>query len=442
MADAGIAVVCRRDGELAAAVRDLPRLAQMERLALKQADERQVEEGLLALNSMRPERLGRVLSAEDSLFVHIASPEVPQHVGTIMEMSGEVSVDDVAGMLDAMHGVRGHVDPGSWLRRPRWTRDESVDTKALVSEVDGVPLSVAANTFYARPLPSGATAEALIVHGSSPAVLIKLHHALGDGVAVLRGLLTGTSAKGRAWASPVGHQVSHKLPRLRLKGLLALARAGAVPRGPKFGSSRRLGLVKLSGASLRATARGLGVTPTELLLAMFALAYQGDRLRVMVPWSLRGTDTLRAAGNWTGALSIDLPVREPEPLRCLESVRDALRAGVESGAPEAANFVVRLIGLLPPPAHRLLARLVYQSRWFSAIASVIPGPRWKVSLGDAEIEAAYAVLPLAEGVPIDWGALTWGRHVTVCVTGGGAVDGPSLADRMADALREFSGMTS
>ena len=93
------------------------------------------------------------------------------------------------------------------------------------------------------------------------------------------------------------------------------------------------------------------------------------------------------------------------------------------------------------PAHRLLARLVYQSRWFGAIASVIPGPRWKVSLGGSEIEAAYAVLPLAEGVPVAWGALTWGRYVTVCVTGGGAADGKPLAARMVDALREFSGRT-
>jgi hypothetical protein len=51
------------------------------------------------------------------------------------------------------------------------------------------------------------------------------------------------------------------------------------------------------------------------------------------------------------------------------------------------------------------------------------------------------VLPLAEGVPIAWGALTWGRYVTVCVTGGGAVDGTPLAARMVDALREFSGRT-
>jgi UDP-N-acetylglucosamine:LPS N-acetylglucosamine transferase len=441
MADAGIAVVCRREGELAEAVRDLPRLAQMERLALKQADERLVEEGLLALNSARPERLGRVLSAEDALFVHIASPRVPQHVGAILEMSGEVDVADVAGMLDGMHGVRGHVDPGSWWRRPRWQQDESLDTKTLVSEVDGMPLRHAVDTFYAEPLPVGATAAALIVHGSSPAVLFKLDHALGDGVAVLRGLLTGTDGKGRAWANPVGHQVSHKLPRLRFSGLKALARAGSVPRGPKFGATRRFGLAKLPGAEVRATARALGATPTELLLAMFALAYQGDQLRVMVPWSLRGTDTLRAAGNWTGAVSVDLPVQETDPLRCLKLVQDALRSGVESGAPEAANFVVRLIGLLPAPAHRLLARLVYQSRWFGAIASVIPGPRWKVSLGGAVIEAAYAVLPLAEGVPVAWGALTWGRYVTVCVTGGGAADGAPLAARMADALRDFSGRT-
>jgi hypothetical protein len=441
MLEAGIAVVCRREGELAEAVRDLPRLAQMERLAVKQADERLVEEGLLALNATRPERLGRVLSAEDALFVHIASRRVPQHVGAILEMSGPVSVDDVAGMLDSMHGVRGRVDPGSWLRRPRWQQDESVDPKALVSEVDGVPLQQAVNAFYAEPLPTGATAVAQIVHGAKPTLLFKLDHALGDGVAVLRGLMAGTDSKGRAWTNPVGHQVSHKLPRLRLKGLLALARAGAVPRGRKFGPSRRFGLVRLPGGEVRATARAHGATPTELLLAMFALAYQGDQLRVMVPWSLRGTDTLRAAGNWTGAVSVDLPVRETDPLRCLELVRDALRAGVESGAPEAANFVVRLIGLLPTPVHRLLARVVYQSRWFGAIASVIPGPRWKVTVGGAEIEAAYAVLPLAEGVPIAWGALTWGRYVTLCVTGGGAVDGVALADRMADALREFSGRT-
>src|SRR5262249_37653747 len=101
----------------------------------------------------------------------------------------------------------------------------------------------------------------------------------------------------------------------------------------------------------------------------------------------------------------------------------------------------RMIGLLPPTVHRVLARRVYQSRWFGAIGSVLPGPRWRVRLGGAEIEAAYPVLPLADGVSVAWGALTWGGYVTVCVTGGGAWDGKPLASRMAETLRELAGRT-
>jgi UDP-N-acetylglucosamine:LPS N-acetylglucosamine transferase len=440
MAEAGVAVVCERDGELAEAVRDPARLAGMERVALELAEERTVEEGLVALNSSRPMRLDRVLAAADSLFVHIASPQVPQHVGAVLELSEQVTVADVAGMLDAMHGVRGRVDTGSWWRRPRWIQDDAVKPASLVSEVD-IPVWDAIDQFYAKPLPPGAVGAVWVVRGESPAVLIKLHHALGDGVAVLRGLITGTDGKGKAWATPAPHQVSFRVPRLRLSGLVVLARAGAVPRGQRFGSTRRHGLVKLPGAEVRSTARALGVTVTELLLALFAYAYDGDQLRAMVPWSLRGTDTLRMAGNWTGAVSVDLPVRERDPLRCLELVSASLREGVESGAPEAANFVVRMIGLPPPSVHRFLARQVYQSRWFGAIASVLPGPRWQVRLGGAEIVAAYPVLPLADGVPIAWGALTWGKYVTVGVTGGGSRDGKPLAAAMADALREFAGRT-
>jgi hypothetical protein len=75
---------------------------------------------------------------------------------------------------------------------------------------------------------------------------------------------------------------------------------------------------------------------------------------------------------------------------------------------------------------------MYRSAWFNAIASVLPGPRWDVRYAGARVVEAIPVLPLAPGVGLAWGAMTWGDRVIIGLTGG-----PRLAAQVDRLVAEI-----
>jgi UDP-N-acetylglucosamine:LPS N-acetylglucosamine transferase len=477
MARAGLAEVCPADGDLARAVtrlrREPDRLAAMRRAATEHCAAHDLVDGLRSLAAVRRGAPSRPVRAEDALFVHVDTAQVPQQVGAVIVFEpgpdGQLpTFADATAMVGAVPGIRGRLDRGSPLRRPRWREDNPVDLADLVDRYDlarddpGRRLDEIVDAYYSRGFDGRRSAgDALYVTGlpdGRAALLVKLHHALGDGITVLRALLSATDSGGRSWASPPAPPVGRRLPRglgLRrtVRGLWTLAGAGRAPGSPVNGHlatpARHHAFTRLPGRPLRTAARKLGVTANDLLVAVFAEALHRtlnteaarttEVLRVMLPWSLRSTETLRSTGNQTGAVAVDLPVG-PMPLgRRLELVRDAVRARVDAGVPEAAHLVVRAIGLLPPPLHAGLARWMYRSTWFNAIASVLPGPRWEVRFAGARVCEALPVLPLAPGVGLSWGAMIWGDRVIVGFTGGpwlgGRVD--RLATETEAALRDY-----
>jgi hypothetical protein len=284
--------------------------------------------------------------------------------------------------------------------------------------------------------------------------MIKLHHALGDGITVLSGLLSTLDDPARIPFAAGPRQVTangETKPWAEWgSGLVRLARAGRAPATPlngfTAGPERRHALVELPGAKVRRAARELDASAPELLHALFADGLQRtfglpsqSRLRVMVPWSLRGTGSMRATGNHTGAVSIDLPVG-PMPLRArVDAIAAEFRARRAEGVPEAANLVVRMFGALPPSLGAAAARGAYRARWFNAIGTVMPGPRRAVHLDGNWLVAAYPVLALAPGTGWAWGALTWGELITLGFTGrpGGAADPGLLAGHVQAAFDEL-----
>jgi diacylglycerol O-acyltransferase len=213
-------------------------------------------------------------------------------------------------------------------------------------------------------------------------------------------------------------------------------------------------MVELPAAAVRATAREHGVGTTALLLALVGEALHridpagtavDDRLRAMVP---RTTHALRRAGggddgdhrgnncyrgNHTAALALDLPVG-PMPLSWrVVAVADALARLERADQPVAAQAVVDALGRLPAPLHATLVRALYRRRFFSLITSVLPGPRKAHYVWGVRVVSVFPVLPLAEGVGLAVGFLTWGDMIGVGVsTDTGLFPG---AGQFADTLR-------
>ena len=491
MAEAGLAEVCHDEQQLAEAVHRLRtepgRLDRIEKAALRHAQARTVADGLDALLDAAAETPPpRRLRAEDALFVHAQTPEVPQQVGAVLlfdpkEDGSSISFADAVWLMEAAPGLHGRLDLGSSFRPPTYRPDPTIHTADVVSEIDVGPdgpadLEGAMDAFFSRPLNDRAGAAQLVhgLDGGGSALMIKLHHATADGIAVIgalvgrsRGQVFITEPKAEAVAPPIVWSDVVKQGAELVRGLIALAKAGTAPHSPLDGkitsSSRHHALVDLPFSEVRAVARAYGVRSTDVPTALLAEAlhrvvYAGDgidnpgddvgrrtdTLRVMMPRSTRTTATYRRSGNHTGAVSVNLPIGPMSLSERLARAKAAVDAQTDSAAPHAAHAVVWLLGRLPPWLHHRVARLVYRGTWFNVIASVLPGARSPVNLNGAPVTNVYGVLSLAPGVGLSAGILTWGNHVSMCLTGAPrtatAVD--DLAEAVLASFKEMRAATS
>jgi hypothetical protein len=290
-------------------------------------------------------------------------------------------------------------------------------------------------------------------------VLVKLHHALGGeqvAIATLAGLLSDRPAPGLHAVPPVEH--AHRArggtagrtgPR-RLGG--AMAELGdtlrAAARTPRPNSPRRhYTLVRLPAGEVRVVARRLGTSTSALLLGLLGEALYRQRapatgaarrLRTMVPMTARGGPG--TAGSEPTSAVFDLPVGAMSVRRRIDEVADALDC---PGGPRsvAARFAVRALGRLPGAAQTRLARLVYGGRFFGLVASVLPEWRRELRLLGALVTSVHPVLPLADGVALAVGYLSWGEVLGVGVTGDSALfpDADGLADNLLGVFAELAG---
>ncbi len=481
MAQAGLATVCGGPAELTDALRGLAarpaRLAGARQRALTHIDALDFDAEIAALPGLARHHGARPLSALDAFFAHAATPMVAQQVGAVLMLADHPPVgspqqlaDHIAALITdrapALPMLRRQLDlrPG---RRPRWLPVDDVDparhlSARTVGAAHGIAFSAALQQFFTTPVPLDAPPWQLeVVHNAGTAqtaILAKLHHSLGDGLAItatLIDLLTDRPDPHLLRAEPAECETwRSRALRVRrvVRGLVSLAGAGQAPAGGPVGvstSARNYAMVELPAAPVRATARLHGVGTTSLLLALVGEALHRvdpvgtavhDRLRVIAP---RTTQAVRRAdgvdhdgayrGNRTAALAVDLPVGPMPPTWRVVAVADALAKMEGADQPIAARAVVDALGRLPAPLHARLVRLIYRRRYFSLIASVLPGPRKARYVNGVRVVTAFPVLPLADGVGLAVGFLTWGDMIGVGVSADtGLVPDPA---GFADALR-------
>ena len=120
----------------------------------------------------------------------------------------------------------------------------------------------------------------------------------------------------------------------------------------------------------------------------------------------------RSPGNRSAALTLDVPAGPLSPAERLAAVRDQAGLHLRRGEPGGAALVLRVMNLLPPPVQRRAAA-VYQRRWFNVLVSVFPGDRRRACLRGLPVGEVYPVLPLADGVGLAIGAMTWEQSLSV-----------------------------
>lgn len=406
----------------------------------------------------------------DSFFVHNETAAVAQEIGVVFLLDaptggGPFREDRLADLLtDAMPRLialrRRYVSRGPW-RRMGWVTERAVDVQAHLHTVTAGPQDPdgrrAIDEFWSRPLPRDRPLWAVLLIKELPAgrtvMAVKMHHALGDGLSAI-GTLTRLMPRTDRQTSPRrsrlkslgrGNRVTRTLATVR--GLAELAFNARAPRSPVnrplSTPGRAVATIGLPADQLRQVARTLHARTSELVLALIAEALhrtvvqthdpQAERLRALLPVSVRVESADRTWGNWTGAASIDLPVG-PMPLReRIDVVRQALTRTVNSGQPLAAELAMRMMAAFPTAAHAWMAARVYNSTFFNVVVSYVPSMRQPRMLLDSRVLEAYPVVPLADGVPLGVAAIELAGRTGfgICVDESGVSD----ADKLADALR-------
>ncbi|WP_327271390.1 wax ester/triacylglycerol synthase family O-acyltransferase [Streptomyces sp. NBC_01224] len=437
-----------------------------------------------------------LLAPLDLAFWHLESDAHPMHLGALAVFSPPPDPAHSVGpeaVLELL-GIRAAAIPRLRMRvrdvllpvgGAAWFVDKDFDVHRHIERVqlteaesrgeDGGFMAGAtrlAGELMERPLERGLPPWQMYVIGGAAggpfAVLVKLHHALADGmraVAIGAGIFDEiASAAGRAHSGMSARRARTVPPRSWMPGPrqvagLALGRIEDLGRAFGVGASmvrasrldlrgapaltasssgtRRLVTADLDLDAVQRIRRAAGGTTNDVLLAVVAGALRrwmlerGEPLpaedpRALVPVSRRRPGQAAASGNKLSAYLLGLPVSEPDPWKRLRTVRTAMDRNKAAGPFRGAGAVAVLADQLPSLAHRFGAPIAGNAArmLFDVLVTSVPLPRSALSLGGCPLRAVYPMAPLARGQSLAIALSTYGGRVQV----GLVADGKALPD--------------
>ncbi|MFE9533748.1 wax ester/triacylglycerol synthase family O-acyltransferase [Streptomyces sp. NPDC006691] len=431
-----------------------------------------------------------LLAPLDLAFWHLESAEHPMHLGALAHFdpspgtAGGQVLDLLAGRAAAIPRLRMRVRD-VWLPvgGAAWVADQDFDVDRHVRRVRlpagdfDTEAARVAGELMERPLSRGLPPWRMYVLTGADdgpfAVLVKLHHALADGmraVAIGAGILDQLATPSARRRRPVPPR--SWLPGPREVAGFARDRVGELTRAVGIGASvmragrldlgtgsalaadssgtRRLATAVLGHEDVQRVRRAEGGTANDVLLAVVAgglrrwLLARGSGIpgaepRALVPVSRRRPGAPPGSGNKLSAYLLGLPVAEPDPLARLAAVRTAMDRNKAAGPGRGAGAVALLADQLPPLAHRFGAPLAGSAAriLFDVLVTSVPLPRAELSLGGCPLRAVYPMAPLARGQSLAIALSAYGGRVHIgLVADGKAV--PDL-DRLAACLRHELG---
>ena len=376
------------------------------------------------------------------------TPESPMVIVGFFEVAGELEVDKLRSILKERLLVherfRQRVDrsqPG----RPYWEVDPHFDIANHVRPAETPDSEEAFSQlvadFSVAPLhPDRALWDCLVIsnYGAGTALLVKLHHSIADGIALLQILITladdvdpedlratrvpGTprTLLGRIWKQVSG------VARL----LVAMIRLGLLPPDPRSALRGKLTGVKRTSWTdpidlddLLTAGRHLGATVNDILLAAMSGAIRNllartnrgitREIRAMVPFNLRPPEIGRPLGNKFGLVLPALPVSEPNPLKRLQRVRERMLQIKDRPEAAAAYTILQAVGASANIVEKAI--IGFFGTKTSLVMTNVPGPDEKIELAGHEIDRIMFWVPQAAGLGLGVSLLSYAGSVTVGV---------------------------
>jgi diacylglycerol O-acyltransferase / wax synthase len=311
------------------------------------------------------------------------------------------------------------------------------------------------------------------------AVIVKVHHALADGVASANLLAQAIYAAGtpdQADATtckpPVSTELLRAAGRDHLKHLkqlpsvikdtaagtarvrrrarerrkhAELARLFAAPKtfiNHRVSPGRRFATATLSLAQAKETSKKLGVSLNDLVLAISAgalrelvLRHDGKADEPMIASVPVSSDpsAKRISGNAFGNLLVSLPVQIDAPLERVQLVTLATSIAKENNALRGPELMGRWFEYVPPPlappAFQWFGHRDVHNKMYNVSISNVPGPRERGRIAEVPISEFYSVGPLTQAC---------GMNITVWSYVDQLNIGVLTDDRTLDDAHEFT----
>ena len=196
----------------------------------------------------------------------------------------------------------------------------------------------------------------------------------------------------------------------------------------RIGRDRRVAWARADLDRLkRARAYAEGSTVNDVVLSIAAGALRrffesrGEEpppyLVALVPVSIRqaGEDAL---GNRISSILVKLPVREPDPRKRLEILRDETKRLKESDNARAASLLVEATGWAPPTINRVLSSAMTRPLVFNLVVSNVPGPQQPLYLLGRQIREIYPYVPLSpQNHAVSIGLISYDGRVFIGLVG-------------------------
>jgi WS/DGAT/MGAT family acyltransferase len=321
-------------------------------------------------------------------------------------------------------------------------------------------------------------------YGAGSALIIRLHHCIGDGIALMHVLLSIADETFDAERIPAGGRRGRRRDRARLRlrraaagtadllrhpsriakgageggrGIGTLVRLFAMRpdshtifKGPATRVKRAAWTRRFDLDAIKAVAHAEGAKVNDVLLAAAAGAlrrYMSERgqsadgleVRAAVPFNVRPLERAFELGNRFALVFLPLPVSEPTTAGRLAALKARMDEIKGSAEPAVVFGILQTIGLAPKWAHRMVVKMF--SEKCSAVMTNVPGPTQPLHLLGRRIDGIMFWVPQAGDIGLGLSILSFDGGVFVGVAAdGGRVPDPNALTAAFEA--EFDALAA
>ena len=432
---------------------------------------------------------GESMSLVDSAWLHMDSPANLMMVTGVLVLDGRLDLPRLRSLIEQRllrfnrfrQRVAGAAHP--W-RNPRWEPDPEFDLdRHLVRETlsppgDAKALQDRVGELMSVPLdPAHPLWQMHLIeeYGGGSALITRLHHCIGDGMALVYALLslTDETPEGApdkefpvddddAECDPerVGRRVGRSVGQAINAGSDLLARAGATTaalgkltlmasdsptafKGTLAAEKRAVWSRPLDLERVKQVRRKMGATVNDLLLAAVSGALRryllgrgenvdGADIRAVVPVNLRPPEEAHRLGNRFGLVFLQLPLSVEDSLDRVFEVKKRMDAIKETPEALVAYQILKAMGMAP--------RLIYEQilgvfgTKATAVMTNVRGPGVAIYLAGVKVREVMAWVPRSAGLGLGVSILSYDGKVWLGVASdAGLVPDP---ERILEAFHE------